>query len=284
MAALDCPGPNHYASGHRMTPPPLSQWIGKTESATDLATAAPYAALSAALDWPAQRPIDGTPLPALWHWLYFLPLHRQSEIGADGPGRRGAFMPPVALPRRMWAGSQLQFHRPLRIGDALMRRSFIESIQEKSGRSGALVFVRVRHELHRQGEAEVALTEWHDFVYREAAKPGDAAPAPRPAPTACQWSRRLTPDEVLLFRCSALTFHGHRIHYDRSYATQTGPDSARPADRHAANGLAAPPSSRCRCGELRVQGPAPSVRRAALDGCGAGHWRRQDMATLGRRS
>ena len=204
-----------------MTSLSLSSWIGKTESATDTATAAPYAALAAALDRPVERPADGAVLPALWHWLYFLPLHRQSEIGPDGHGRRGAFMPPVALPRRMWAGSQLQFHRPLRIGDALMRRSFIESIQEKSGRSGALVFVRVRHELHRQGEAEVALTEWHDIVYREAAKPGDAAPAPLAAPSACQWSRSITPDAVLLFRYSALTFNGHRIHYDRPYVTQT---------------------------------------------------------------
>ena len=204
-----------------MTSPDLSSWIGKTESATDTATAAPYAALSAALDWPVERPVDGTPLPPLWHWLYFLPLHRQSEIGPDGHGRRGAFMPPVALPRRMWAGSRFRFHKSLRIGDALMRMSTIESVDEKSGRSGPLVFVRVRHELQRQGETEVALTEWHDIVYREAAKPGDASPAPLAAPSACQWSRSLTPDTVLLFRYSALTFNGHRIHYDRGYVTQT---------------------------------------------------------------
>ena len=204
-----------------MTTTPLSNWIGKTDTSTDVATATPCAALSAMLDRPSQRPGDGTPLPPLWHWLYFLPLHRQSEIGPDGHGRRGSFMPPVALPRRMWAGSQFQFHRPLRIGEALMRRSVIESITEKSGRSGALVFVRVRHEVFAQGGANAALTEWHDIVYREAAKPGDAAPAPLAAPGACPWSRTLTPDAVLLFRYSALTFNGHRIHYDRSYATQT---------------------------------------------------------------
>ncbi len=103
----------------------LKDWIGRTETVDDVVTAMPYAALSATLDREPARPKQGTPLPALWHWLYFLPLHRQSEIGPDGHAKRGGFLPPVALPRRMWAGSQLQFHRPLCVGDAVTRVSTI---------------------------------------------------------------------------------------------------------------------------------------------------------------
>ena len=198
----------------------LKDWIGRTETVEDAATATPYAALSATLDRESARPERGTALPALWHWLYFLPLHRQSEIGADGHARRGGFLPPVPLPRRMWAGSQLAFAKPLRIGDAMQRTSTIESVNQKSGRTGALVFVKVRHEIRTNGERDVALTEFHDIVYREAAQPGDAAPPPQPAPAASAWEKKWVPDDVLLFRYSALTFNGHRIHYDRRYVTQ----------------------------------------------------------------
>jgi 3-methylfumaryl-CoA hydratase len=198
----------------------LTDWIGRSETVDDIATATPYAALSATLDRSAERPPAGTPLPALWHWLYFLPLYRQSEIGPDGHAKRGGFLPPVPLPRRMWAGSQFQFHRPLRIGDALTRTSTIDDVTEKSGRTGPLVFVKVRHEIRRQGEAEVALTEFHDIVYREAPSKDDVAPPPKAAPAASEWERKWIPDDVLLFRYSALTFNGHRIHYDRRYVTE----------------------------------------------------------------
>ncbi|OYD84105.1 FAS1-like dehydratase domain-containing protein [Azospirillum brasilense] len=195
-------------------------WIGRTESVSDTITPTPYAALSATLDRPAERPAAGTPLPPLWHWLYFLPLHRQSEIGPDGHARRGGFLPPVPLPRRMWAGSRFEFHSPLRVGDALTRTSTIHDVTEKSGRTGPLVFVKVRHEIRRDGESQVALTEFHDIVYREAATPQDAPPEPRPAPADAAWETRWVPDDVLLFRYSALTFNGHRIHYDRRYVTE----------------------------------------------------------------
>jgi 3-methylfumaryl-CoA hydratase len=198
----------------------LKEWIGKSETISDIATATPYAALSATLDWPAERPAIGTPLPALWHWLYFLPLHRQSEIGPDGHAKRGGFLPPVPLPRRMWAGSQFEFHKPLRVGDALTRVSTIQDVTEKSGRTGPLVFVKVRHEIRRQNDADVALTEFHDIVYREAAKPDDVAPPPKNAPATAAWQRKWVPDDVLLVRYSALTFNGHRIHYDRRYVTE----------------------------------------------------------------
>ena len=198
----------------------LTSWIGKTETVHDVATATPYAALCATLDRPAGRPPAGTPLPPLWHWLYFLPLYRQSDLGPDGHANRGGFLPPVPLPRRMWAGSQFEFHGALHVGDRLTRVSTIAAVSQKSGRSGPLVFVKVRHEVSANGETTPALIEFHDIVYREAPKPDDVVPAPRPAPDASQWARRWIPDDVLLFRYSALTFNGHRIHYDRRYVTE----------------------------------------------------------------
>jgi 3-methylfumaryl-CoA hydratase len=114
----------------------LATWIGKSETVDDVVTATPYAALSATLDRPAERPAAGTPLPPLWHWLYFLPLYRQSEVGPDGHAKRGGFLPPVPLPRRMWAGSQLEFPRLLRVGDRVRRVSTISDVTQKSGRSG----------------------------------------------------------------------------------------------------------------------------------------------------
>jgi len=198
----------------------LQEWIGKSETVSDIATATPYAALAATLDRAPERPSPGTPLPALWHWLYFLPLHRQSEIGPDGHAKRGGFLPPVPLPRRMWAGSQFEFHRPLRVGDHLTRVSTIHDVTEKSGRTGTLVFVKVRHEIHRGEEPDIALTEFHDIVYREAPKPDDVVPPPKAAPSNATWEKQWVPDDVLLFRYSALTFNGHRIHYDRRYVTE----------------------------------------------------------------
>ena len=200
--------------------PNLQDWVGRTETLSDIATATPYAALSATLDRPAERPPSGTPLPALWHWLYFLPIYRQSDVGPDGHAKRGGFLPPVPLPRRMWAGSQFEFHQPLAVGDAIARMSTILSVTEKSGRTGNLVFVRVRHEIRRNTENAVALTEFHDIVYRDAPKPTDVVPPPKMAPATAAWERNWVPDDVLLFRYSALTFNGHRIHYDRRYVTQ----------------------------------------------------------------
>ena len=199
----------------------LQDWIGRSETVEDTATATPYAALSATLDQPdTTRPALGTPLPPLWHWLYFLPLAAQSDIGPDGHARRGGFMPPVPLPRRMWAGSDFEFHAPLRVGDALSRTSTIVDVKEKSGRTGNLIFVKVRHEICCNGAEKVALTEHHNIVYRAAAEPGDVAPPPQAAPNESAWQRCIVPDDVLLFRYSALTFNGHRIHYDRQYVTE----------------------------------------------------------------
>jgi len=198
----------------------LSAWIGRSESVRDTATAAPVRGLAATLDYPPVDVSPGTPLPPLWHWLYFLPMHRQSEIGADGHAKRGGFLPPVPLPRRMWAGSQFEFRSPVRIGDAVERNSTIADVTAKEGRTGRLVFVKVRHEVRCNGAADPAIVEFHDIVYREARKPNDVDPPPQPAERGAPWRTEVVPDDVLLFRYSALTFNGHRIHYDRRYVTQ----------------------------------------------------------------
>lgn len=204
-----------------MANPLLSDWIGKTESLTDEITATPVSALAAMLDRSPERPLAGSELPTLWHWLYFLPIAQQASIGADGHPTRGGFMPPVPQPRRMWAGSQFQFDQPLLVGDQIERRSTIENVSEKSGRSGSLVFVKVRHEVYRvQAPKKPAFVEHHDIVYRDAADPNAPPPQSSAAPTESDWERRIEPDPVLLFRYSALTFNGHRIHYDRQYASE----------------------------------------------------------------
>jgi 3-methylfumaryl-CoA hydratase len=197
----------------------LRAWIGRSETVHDTIHPTPVAALTATLDHPATDTAPGTLLPPLWHWLYFLPLHRQSDIGADGHARRGGFLPPVPLPRRMWAGSQFEFRSQIRLGDQVARTSTIDDVSRKEGRTGPLVFVKVRHELRCNGASEPALVEFHDIVYREAQGPNDVVPPPQAAGKG-EWRREIVPNDVLLFRYSALTFNGHRIHYDRKYVTE----------------------------------------------------------------
>jgi 3-methylfumaryl-CoA hydratase len=201
-----------------MSPPSFDAWLGRSEERADTITAAPLAGLAATLDRDDPPPATGSPVPPLWHWLYFLPMQRQGELGIDGHPRRGGFLPPVALPRRMWAGGRLQFERALQVGEVATRHSRIAAIASKPARSGPLVFVTVQHEI--ASAAGVALREEHDIVYRGLAAPGSAPPAPTPAPRDEAFAREIVPDPVLLFRYSALTFNGHRIHYDRRYVTE----------------------------------------------------------------
>ena len=199
----------------------LQSWVGKTETLSDDITAAPVRALSATLNRDDALPVPGsTVLPPLWHWLYFLQQQRQSEIGPDGHAKRGGFLPPVPLPRRMWAGGRLRWlpTNPLRVGDAVRRLSRIETVTHKAGRTGDLLFVLVKHEVYNA--RGLALTEEQDIVYRAAAQIGDPVPSPLLAEQGAVWQREMVPDAVLLFRSSALTFNGHRIHYDRRYVTE----------------------------------------------------------------
>ncbi|MFZ9670615.1 MAG: FAS1-like dehydratase domain-containing protein [Burkholderiaceae bacterium] len=197
----------------------FSDWVGRQQRQSDQLSATPARALAATLDREESYEL-GDALPGLWHWLYFLPLHRQSELGVDGHAKRGGFLPPVPLPRRMWAGGQLNWHQPLKIGDSVERVSTIKSVTHKSGKTGDLVFVAVEHAIsNAQG---LAMTEVHDIVYRgnpPASAHGAPMAAGELAPTDADFERSLTPDDVLLFRYSALTFNGHRIHYDRRYVT-----------------------------------------------------------------
>jgi 3-methylfumaryl-CoA hydratase len=193
----------------------LRTWIGREERLRDTATAGPLAGLAALLDHETPPWPEGE-VPPLGHWLYFLPRARQSEIGEDGHPRRGGFLPPVALPRRMWAGGRIDFHRPVPIGAAIERVSTIEDVTAKSGASGEMVFVTVKHAVRAEGA--LALEERHDIVYRGPAAPGSPAPVAPGEARAANKSREVLMGPVALFRYSALTFNGHRIHYDHDYA------------------------------------------------------------------
>lgn len=196
----------------------LRAWIGRKESCEDVASAWPVIGLAATLDRRDAEPKPGDSIPPGWHWLYFLEAKPASELGADGHPKLGGFLPPVGTARRMWAGGRMEFRRALRIGDRLRRDSEIISIDIKDGRSGKLVFVTVRHVVTASGET--AVVEEHDIVYREPMKSGEVAPAGKPAPRDPAWRRELVVDPVMLFRYSALTFIGHRIHYDIDYCRQ----------------------------------------------------------------
>ncbi len=197
---------------------PNQNWIGRTETASERLALSPAQRLAATLNHAGSFKADSV-LPPLWHWLYWLPMTRLDESGADGHARRGGFLPPVDLPRRMWAGGRIAFYQPLRLGDYAVRESTITDVTAKQGKSGSLVFVTVRHSI--SGSNGLALVEDQELVYREAPKEGSATragdPAKQPDP---QWSRTITPDPVLLFRYSALTFNSHRIHYDQPYCTE----------------------------------------------------------------
>jgi 3-methylfumaryl-CoA hydratase len=195
----------------------LRSWIGREETAEDRIASTRIMRLAATLDRDDPPPRDGDPLPPLWHWLCFLPHVRQSLLGPDGHPKRGGFLPPVDLPRRLWAGGRLRFLQPLRVSERVTRLSTIADVSVKEGRAGTLAFVLVRHAI--SGEEGLAIEEEHDIVYRAAPAPGETPPLPRPARTDAAWSRSIVPDEVLLFRYSALTFNSFRIHYDRRYAT-----------------------------------------------------------------
>ena len=171
--------------------------------------------MAALLDRP-EGPREGDELPPLWHWAYFAPHARQSLIDTDGHPVRGDFLPPVDLPRRMWAGSRVRFVAPLHIGQAVTRRSEILSVEPKQGRQGKLVFVTVRHVL--SNEAGVAVDEEQDIVYREPPSAPVTLPEPQEGRSDGEWRESFHPDTVTLFRYSALTYNAHRIHYDLPYA------------------------------------------------------------------
>lgn len=193
----------------------FAKHVGMTRTSKDIIRTWPVAALAATLGNDA--PGEGEPLPPLRHWLYFLPLDPLATAGPDGHARTGDFLPDTGLPRRMWAGGRIIFHRPLLIGSAATRLSRIDDVTEKEGRSGRLVFVKLTHEIS-DGEG-LAITEEQDLVYRAPPRIGEAAARHDEAPADADWRHTVQPDPVLLFRYSALTFNSHRIHYDHPYVT-----------------------------------------------------------------
>jgi 3-methylfumaryl-CoA hydratase len=189
-------------------------WLGREESHDEVIDAWRVAALAATLDLEAP-PQPGDALPPGWQWLFFNPVVRRAGLGADGHPRRGGFLPPIDLPRRMWAGSRIRYQNPVIIGATAHKRSRIAAIVNKTGRRGNLWFVTVEHVISVDGQP--CIEEQQDIVYRDAPAPG-VAPTPEFAPETAQWESRIEPDPTLLFRYSALTFNGHRIHYDQDYA------------------------------------------------------------------
>ncbi|WP_027135097.1 FAS1-like dehydratase domain-containing protein [Geminicoccus roseus] len=195
----------------------LQAWIGRTEQAEDWISPQMVKALRATLDQEPGQPVPGEPAPLAIHWCLAPPAVAMSGLGPDGHPARGGFLPPVPLPRRMWAGGALHLHDRLCVGDKVERVSRIEAVELKEGRTGRLCFVTVRHEF-ATGRG-VAIAERQDIVYREAQAPAPAQPAAERPPQPSV-SRAIQATPTLLFRYSALTFNGHRIHYDRRYCQE----------------------------------------------------------------
>lgn len=191
----------------------LSDWIGKQERSDDTLNEALVKRVAVTLDLPC--PQKGQPLPLLWHWAFFQEPATADQLRRDGHPVLGDFLPPVEGRNRMWAGGRLNFIRPLCIGLAAHRHSTIADLKEKQGRTGKLLFVTVHHDYTQRGQT--CIQEEQDIVYREPTSPRLSLDTPLPEP---EWSQAIRPTPVLLFRYSAVTFNGHRIHYDWPYATE----------------------------------------------------------------
>ncbi|MCF8480958.1 MAG: MaoC family dehydratase N-terminal domain-containing protein [Rhodospirillum sp.] len=196
---------------------PLRGWIGREETRSEHLTGALVQRFNATFDR-AFAAEDGAEAPLLIHLCLCQTTAPTAELGPDGHPRRGGFLPPVPLPRRMWAGGAVTFHAPMRIGEVITRRSVIEDVTVKEGRSGTLCFVTLTH--HVESGGRKALTERQDIVYRDGSGSDPVKPPPPPEPAPPGDNRRVIDlSPVLLFRYSALTFNGHRIHYDAPYAS-----------------------------------------------------------------
>jgi 3-methylfumaryl-CoA hydratase len=196
----------------------LRQWIGRSHTEEDELSLFPARGMAALLDREPHTVQRGSRLPPAWHWLYFKPTTPQGQLGDDGHPLRGGFLPPVPLPRRMWAGGRLRFGAPLHLGDGAHCVSTVRDVVIKHGRAGPLVFVTVHHAI--AGPAGLACEEEQHIVYRDAGD-HDASPATQaPADPVFVWQQQFMPGNVALFRFSALTFNAHRIHYDQAWATE----------------------------------------------------------------
>lgn len=194
----------------------LKSWIGRERIIDDTLCPTVYAR-ACALFGRAPQHSTVQVLPPLWHWFYLQPDSPQTDLGLDGHPETGGFLPPVALPRRMWGASQLRFSKPLVVGHAARCRSEILAVDLKTGGSGTLCIVRVGHEITQEGET--CLSEEQTIVYREAPAAPQSTAQALDCPVGSMRQAVLRPDAITLFRFSALTWNAHRIHYDRPYAT-----------------------------------------------------------------
>ncbi|MBU4610796.1 MaoC family dehydratase N-terminal domain-containing protein [Achromobacter sp. GG226] len=194
------------------TPDPTA-WIGRSQQFDDTMTRNLAARIAITLDRPA--PARGEALPPLWHWAYFQDPAPESGLGVDGHPARGGFLPPAADRNRMWAGGDVEFLVPLRVDGDASRKTTIEDVREKTGRTGSLLFVTLLHEIMQDGH--LAIRERQNIVYRAPSPPKLSNDDPVPE---AQWRQAVKPTETLLFRYSAVTFNAHRIHYDHPYVTQ----------------------------------------------------------------
>lgn len=191
----------------------FQDWVGRQQTITDWIGASHAQRIANTLD--QSLLVDGDALPWLWHWAYFVEPVPLAGLGIDGHPQRGGFLPPIEYPNRMWAGSRLRFLTPMKVGQAASRLSTIRAVEHKQGRTGPLVFVTVHHAYQQEGV--VCIEEEQDIVYRELTPPKLVGELPAPE---AQWSDTVTPTPMMLFRYSAITFNGHRIHYDIPYVTE----------------------------------------------------------------
>lgn len=195
----------------------LQDWVGRKISVTDYIDNKSVKALAFTLNYRDYKVLEGNKLPELWFWIYFLPIVITSDIGKDGHPKRGGFLPPVELGRRMWAGSRINFKSDLFIGEKIEKSSEIINISEKEGQSGKMVFVTVKHQIY--SNRGLAIEEEQDIVYVNIPK-AFVTPNPKLLPTSLSWQENYPFDSILLFRFSAITFNSHKIHYDRQYALE----------------------------------------------------------------
>lgn len=196
----------------------FEEWIGRTETAEDILTPRMAAHMAASLGAEGAGLEPGEALPVGWQWMVCADGPAAGELARDGLPERGGLLPPIALPRRMWAGGCMRFHHSLRIGEKVRRTTEVKDITFKEGRGGAIAFVAMGYSY--SGEQGLAIEEQQDIAFRAERKAGEALPPPVAAPCETVWCRTIEPDPVLLFRYSALTFNSHRIHYDQPYVTE----------------------------------------------------------------
>ena len=189
-------------------------WVGRKQVRNDHFSLPLVRRIAAMFNTPA--PTEGQELPWLWHWCFFDDCAAQRDLGPDGHPTLGEFMPPAHGRNRMWAGSRVNFIHPLRVDAAASRHTTIKHIEEKKGRTGSLLFVTLAHDVWQ--DEQLCVSEEQDIVYREPNPPKLSAGEPLPE---TQWSENISPDPLLLFRYSAVTFNAHRIHFDWPYVTQT---------------------------------------------------------------